>query len=382
MREKMETSGDKSNNSFNRNSSIELLRILSMFMIVLCHFATHGNFHYDVQMISIPRLWWNFIEMGGNLGVDVFVLITGYFLINHRNKILNTRQVLKFWGQVFFYSITISAIFMISGIRKPDAVSLLRTFFPVTFESWWFARAYFVLYIIHPFINMLLHKLDKNLYQKLIIILAVLWVVIPTLTTSSYQSNSLIWFVTLYCIAGYIRLYGLNSKFTSKHYCIFFAVFSLLRYLSCVVLMLIGTQITLVARGALVFYEQQSVLTVISAISLFMGFEKMHIKQSKWINVIASAAFGVYLIHENFIMRPFLWLTVCKNNQKQGSLMLIPYSVTVAILIYVSCTIIDLLRQRLIEKSYMKLVDKYTKNINTSLRKTGRRFCNLLFGVD
>lgn len=63
-----------------RNSSIELLRILAMIMIVSCHFATHGGFSFDVKIVSIPRLWWSFIEMGGNLGVDIFVLISGYML--------------------------------------------------------------------------------------------------------------------------------------------------------------------------------------------------------------------------------------------------------------------------------------------------------------
>lgn len=61
-----------------RNSSIELLRIIVMLMIVGCHFATHGGFSFDKQAITIPRLWWNVIEMGGNFGADVFVLISGY----------------------------------------------------------------------------------------------------------------------------------------------------------------------------------------------------------------------------------------------------------------------------------------------------------------
>ena len=47
-----------------RNSSIELLRIVAMVMIVSCHFATHGRFSFNTSSISIPQLWWNFIEMG------------------------------------------------------------------------------------------------------------------------------------------------------------------------------------------------------------------------------------------------------------------------------------------------------------------------------
>ncbi len=83
-------------NSTPRNSSIELLRIITMFMIVSCHFATHGGFSFNPQTLSIPRFWWNVLEMGGNFGVDVFVLISGYFLIN--SKGVNFKRILKFWG--------------------------------------------------------------------------------------------------------------------------------------------------------------------------------------------------------------------------------------------------------------------------------------------
>lgn len=83
-----------------RNSSIELLRIISMAMIVACHFATHGDFSFDTKSLFIPRLWWDFIEMGGNLEVDIFVLISGYFLITDSGKIFNLKRILKFWEGV------------------------------------------------------------------------------------------------------------------------------------------------------------------------------------------------------------------------------------------------------------------------------------------
>ena len=67
-----------------RDSSFELLRIISMFFIAICHFATHGGFDFGAQTLTLPRFWWYFIEMGGNFGVDVFVLISGYFLLHQR----------------------------------------------------------------------------------------------------------------------------------------------------------------------------------------------------------------------------------------------------------------------------------------------------------
>ena len=112
-----------------RNSSIELLRIIAMIMIVFCHFATHGGFSFDINYVSIPRLWWNFIEMGGNLGVDLFVLISGYFLVASNGKLFNLKRVIRFWGQVFVYSVVIYFSLSIAGVQEFDFVSCIKAFF-------------------------------------------------------------------------------------------------------------------------------------------------------------------------------------------------------------------------------------------------------------
>ena len=78
----------------------------------------------------------------------------------------------------------------------------------------------------------------------------------------------------------------------------------------------------------------------------------------KGINVVASATFGVYLIHDSSIVRPFLWNTVFKTETYQDSAFLILYSIGVCLLVYAACTVIDLLRQNTIEKVYLHVVNK------------------------
>ena len=70
-----------------RNSAIELLRIISMIMIVFHHFAVHGGFDFGASL-SPTHFWYNFILMGGKIGVNVFVLISGYYLIDNDKKYL------------------------------------------------------------------------------------------------------------------------------------------------------------------------------------------------------------------------------------------------------------------------------------------------------
>ena len=117
--------------------------------------------------------------------------------------------------------------------------------------------------------------------------------------------------------------------------------------------MMTRTGQSFVAKDALRFYGTQSILTFLSALFSFLMFKNLKIGYHKWINVIASATFGVYLIHDHPIVRPFLWQTVFRNASYQDSLLIIPYSIGAACLVYIVCTMIDLLRQATVEKLFM-----------------------------
>ena len=90
-----------------RNSNIELLRILSMIMIILGHCNIYGN--YDITNMNH---FFNKFVIGntylGNLGVIIFVLTTGYFMIQ---KEIRIKKVILFELQVLFYSVGIYILF-------------------------------------------------------------------------------------------------------------------------------------------------------------------------------------------------------------------------------------------------------------------------------
>ncbi len=68
-----------------RSSNIELLRIASMFMIILFHFSVHGAWPESGPLASDVAV--EMLSFGGKLGVNCFVLITGYFMVRSQLKI-------------------------------------------------------------------------------------------------------------------------------------------------------------------------------------------------------------------------------------------------------------------------------------------------------
>lgn len=72
-----------------RQSNFELLRIIAMLLIVLHHSMIHGTLTTPGKVVldtGNPFTFgiYNFLAFGGKVGVYIFVLITGYFMINSK----------------------------------------------------------------------------------------------------------------------------------------------------------------------------------------------------------------------------------------------------------------------------------------------------------
>lgn len=364
----------------NRNTSIELLRIISMIMIMFHHFAYHGNFEWNFNEVTLPHLWYDFILMGGKVGVDIFVLISGYFLIENTEKLFQPKKLLKFWGQVVFYSIMTYLLSVMLRLNAFEIKQLIKVCLPITYPGWCFASTYFMLYLIHPFLNKLLHGLSKTEYQYLILMMVLCWSIIPTATTQLFESNSLLWFVTLYGIAGYVNLYGGNQKLQSKHYFSLYFMVLIITYTVSTTFLFLGTKKEEWSTHAIDFFEIERLPILLMAITLFMGFVTLKMNYHKWINMIASATFGVYLIHDSSYIRYYLWTNIFKINQYQDSTFLILYSILVVFILYVSCTMIDLIRKKLVEKPYMLFVNHYTYYFLKSFKIICEMFRKWIFG--
>ena len=358
-----------------RSSNIELLRIIIMIMIVGSHFAVHGDFHFDVEAITVPRLWWYVLEMGGNFGVVVFILISGYFLIGNGTMSVSLTKIAKLWGEIFFYSIVLFCFAFVLGTDNIDGTDFIKALFPITFSRWWFASAYFVLFLFHPYINKFLISFTKKQFQHFLLFLLLLWSIIPMLTTSLLQtvsvvtSNTLVEFILYYSIASYIKEYGLYPDFSSKKWFSLWFMFSMIKYLLCCLLVALGTKFRIFTIISLLFNTRQSCFTIFSAVCFFMAFAKLKLKHSRFINEVASATFGVYLLHDSNLLRPLLWKELFRSSAYENTARIIPYSVVVILIVYICCTFVDLARKHILEKPFLRLVSPICGKIESVFLK-------------
>ena len=88
--------------SKSRNSNIEVIRILAMVFIIMSHYSLYQVLQYSDFPLGGIRYGLELTHLG-NIGVILFTLISGYFLISKNN--IKLRQISKISIQTFFYSI-------------------------------------------------------------------------------------------------------------------------------------------------------------------------------------------------------------------------------------------------------------------------------------
>lgn len=82
-----------------RNVGIEILRIISMLMIVMLHVLLFGVKYDELSIFSIKGGITNLLEAICFCAVNVYAIITGYLLVNKSTK---TSRLIDLWLQVFF----------------------------------------------------------------------------------------------------------------------------------------------------------------------------------------------------------------------------------------------------------------------------------------
>ena len=363
---KEKSKGDK-NKLQRRESNLEILRIIAIIMIIFYHLAVHSGFEFKSGTISVNKLWVQLVQINGKVGVNLFILISGYFLVN--SKEIRLTKILKLWGQVFFTSCILYSIFVLSGKIEFNIKVFKQLLMPITYEEYWFISAYFVLYLISPFINIVLNKINQEKYKKMLCFMFIVWCIIPSITDMDFQSNFLMWFIVLYCIGGYIKLYGKNWNINNKE-CFYIAI--LLFFITY--FFIIFADLMDIYIPILYIHNMQRVPVVLIALFLFLGFKNTNMKYSAIVNKIASTTLGIYLIHDSRFTQCFIWEDLFKVSAYQESYLLIPYSIVVCCLIFIGCALIELARIHTIEKWYMKAVYKIetiinNKNIKKAIRK-------------
>ena len=348
-----------------RNTNIEVLRILAMFLITLSHYTTHSS----VAITELPLGFDRFLfEIGGlgNIGVILFILITGYYGINKKNP-FKLKRLMSLVFQVLLYSMTIYLLFCAFGIEQFSIIEFIKSLLPVTFKQYWFVTAFIVLYIMAPYINILLNNLDRGQHLRSLIIFLILFSVFPTFTTQSFYGNELIQFTLFYSIGAYLGKYRNNYFSKKRNAWIMLITCVTIIAISIIVFDLISTYWPIFGKYSKHLLDRNSIVSILFSVSTFSLFTMKKPFANNLLNTIASCVFGVYLISDNNCIRDILWTNVLNVPSFVGSPILILHLIGGVFAVYLVCTAIEYIRLNTLERLFSFIYTKIEGKIKKKL---------------
>ena len=272
----------------NRNTNIELLRIISMFLVLCVHadFLSLGvpdlNDFDSNQLVVIVRA---FIESLSIVCVNVFVMISGWFGVRASVKGLCSFifQCLYFSLGLYFCSIFFLRPFSVQGLIS----SLLMS-------SYWFIPAYIALYILSPALNAFLEKFNSKQVSIALLIFFSFQTIFGMTGIAKFIEfgYSCFSFVGLYLLAGFIHK-NTPPVVNVDNWKL------LLIYLSSSVIITIFFLIEIRVGINLKTYSYINPFVIISSSSLLLVFTSLKIRHNRIINYLSSSIFAVYLLHLN-----------------------------------------------------------------------------------
>ena len=338
--------------TIDRNYSLDLLRILSMFGIVLLHSGSHGGTLAISEGLNIYTLMFHGIESLAISSVNVFILISGYFLCNQSFRL---SRIFSLVLTVVFYSLLGVAI---AAYVNDDVFSVkvfIKSLFPVSYVQYWFISAYIVMCLLSPLINFMVKGMTRRQHLLCIILLLLVFCIWPDIMIYSYPSgvknvgSSALWFFVLYIVAAYIKRWKIVYKPIRTIGIYFVSSAALLAIWSILVIVTKTTDFKNEADGLVTFYyyRYNSLLVFIASVSLFIGFLNLNIKRTffkKVIRVVAPLMLGVYLIHDNNHFRGYVWSGL---RGLEPSLFSPFFVIGYALIVFGVCAFLDFIRMAL-----------------------------------
>lgn len=350
-----------------RNTNLELFRIISMLFIVAHHYVVNSGMmeHMSVNPFAFNSLFFYIFGAWGKIGINCFVMITGYFMCKSR---ITLRKFLKLVLQIEFYKIIIYFIFVVTGYQAFTISGFAKAVIPVRIVSDGFGSAFIVFYLTIPFLNILLNNLSQKMHLRLIVLCLFLYTFLSTAPGFGVTMNYVSWFIVVYYVASYIRLYP-KRIFDET------AVWGVAGLLSVAVSVISIIGCLYIGLNQYYFIaDSNKVLAVITAFCLFMFFRNVKIPYIKFVNIVASASFGVLLIHANSdTMRQWLWKDTLQNAVMFNTQWCYIHFVCSVLGIYILCTCIDFLRIILLEKPFFRFYDKISPKMYSKLYSFERK---------
>lgn len=329
-----------------RQSNMELLRIVAMFMILVYHSVYYVFYDYRGESPIFASLMTLL-----HIGVPLFVLISGFFGIKPSIK-----GFLKLYLILIFYNLLFYGIRIIYGDVGFSYGEFIRLWFPFSiYKSYWFFKVYLMLYLFTPVINYFRNK--THICDKLLIIsgfITFYWGWFAQ-HPSLLDGKNVVNFIFLYMLGYWLRTRiverTVDLKKARTRYLIVYLVVAI-----CIGVLLYFSNVVMQDYLKRLCYGYNSPVLILMSALFFLLFTTFNFK-NKFVNWVASSVFAVYCVHENRYFFRKAWYGFIENQYlSQTSLTYTLTILSICCLLFISAVLLDKLRMFIV-RPIMPILD-------------------------
>lgn len=355
-----------------RNSGIELLKVISIFLIVLNHVVqtlSQGNKYIDFQdyVVNISRstteaqiLLLAILRYSGCFGNLIFFVCSAWFLLEKKDADK------KKWWFMLLEIWTISAIITVvtyilraGGGENFDATILKMSLFPTTYATNWYMTCYLLFYPIHPTLNKIISDMSQKTLLKTATLLFVLYFIINFFTESSlFFASALIEWITIYFVVAYIKKY-LKDFFSNTMANVSLLLNALMAHVGIILAInFLGLSINRYSNKLMYWKKDANLFLFLAAVALVNLMQKVKWKNAL-INHVSKLSMLIYIIHENIILRTYYrpWL-INYIYENYGYEHVVLWMIFLALIIFLVSACIGFLYEKTIQKGVKRVSEK------------------------
>lgn len=327
-----------------RNIRLDLLRIFGMLGIVLLHILGVGGVRSSLDPASVN--FWIAYGVGilAECSVNIFAVMSGYLLFGKKQKM---KRLVELLTTVLFYSILITVIVLICFDVEFSAGNMLMAILPVLRGKYWYITCYAGLFILFPYLNILIEHLERRQCIILLISMTIVFSILPNLMAVDLfgmeNGYSVAWLAIGYIFGACWKKFEFKI-FESREWCVVI--------ISSVCLFVIKLIIYMVLHKDMdYFLTYTSPFVLLNAVMLLQhaarGEKSAKNRISKVIFSLSSFTFDVYIIHAHvwvfqYIMKGgFSWIAGMKE------WLFFPVILVSGVLIFMICYPVAVIRAKL-----------------------------------
>lgn len=365
-----------------RLSGIELLKIISLMLIVISHVTRAlssfsesmapgssvflpGMASRDVQTVVL-----NIFMQLGLLGNNIFFVCSAWFLIGRIDK--SRKKAVGLVCTTWVISILFLLGFLAAG--KLSAKEITMSVMPTCFGNNWYITCYIIFLFIYPVLNKLIAAVSQREHLRIVMFSLLIWVGANYVMVDWFFPSRIILWCTVYFLVAYMKLYGVKFVSRRRNGVILLSIGVVGTVAQVVVMNLIGLKLGALADRVLWWNTNCSPFYLLVAIGGLMIAAQSKIS-SRAINYISGLSLFIYLIHDNLLLRthvlPEVWARIY---QGFGGSCTVLWDLLFSLALFSASALVGALYKETLQKLITKASDNLGVGVDSILRRIEDKF--------